>query len=165
MNSPAPVPKHAVAAELLERAVELYLRKDSYFAALHLAGAAEEVLAVYLRGLKADLPASTGPASDQTKALLLALSDATSPEEHAAHKQWIHNRMFDAKNSVKHKFGKKDWSVTIDAQAEALEMIDMAISNYFQLFSYTNLPYLPCIEEFDAARRAERLRDKESAGR
>lgn len=158
--SPVPVPKHIVATQLLERAIELYLRGDSYYAALNIGGAAEEVLAVYLRDMQTELPASTKPASDQMKAAFLAFSASTSSEEQASLEKWIHDRIFAAKNSVKHKRGKNDWSVIFDAKAEAYDMIDMAISNYFQLFSHTNLPHLPCIQEFDIARRAERLSDE-----
>lgn len=91
----------------------------------------------------------------QAKDAFLALSSPTSPEERARAERWIHNRMFDAKNSVKHKRGRKDEAVDFDAEQEARDAIDMAISTYFQLFSYLNLPYLACIKNFDAKGRNE----------
>ena len=155
MNLAATFPKHKVALELLERAIELYLRGDSYYSALHLGGAAEEVFAVYIRDLKDQLPAETKPASDQMKEAFLVYKSPGSPRERAVAEKWIHNRMFAAKNSVKHKQGKGDLVVAFDAKEEAFAVIDLAISNYFSLFSHTKLPWIPCVEEFDQARRRD----------
>ena len=155
MNSVAPVPKHAVALELLERAVELYLRGNSYYAALHLGAAAEEVFAVYIRDMERELPVAVKPASDRLKEAFIAFRAPTTSQEKAAAEKWIHDRMFGAKNAVKHKFGKKDWVVAFDAKEEAFDAIDMAISNYFALFSHTDLPWLPCVGEFDMARQRD----------
>ena len=38
-----------IATELLDRALRLYYERDSYFAALHLAGAAQELLGAHVR--------------------------------------------------------------------------------------------------------------------
>ncbi|UNP29300.1 hypothetical protein [Lysobacter gummosus] len=153
MNTFAIVPKYTVALELLERAIELYMRGDSYYAALHLGGAAEEVLAVYVRAMPPSASNGQRAAADQFKDAFLTFSSPASPEERAGAERWIHNRMFDAKNSVKHKRGRKDEAVDFDAEQEAHDAIDLAISTYFQLFSYLNLPCLACIKNFDAKGR------------
>ncbi len=150
------VPKAEVACELLDRAIELYLRGDSYYAALHLGGAAEEILAVCAR----EVPASAGtfmkPAFDQMKELIVALSHPTSKEEATRIEKWAHDRMNDAKNSVKHKRGRKDQTVDFDAKEECFDVVDRAITTYFQLWSPLRLPYLPSIQDFDKQRQAER---------
>ena len=152
MNSTAAVPKFTAALELLDRAIELYLRRDSFYSALNLAGAAEEVLAVYARELPADPASGVGSASDQLKELFVTM--ATHEEREAAEK-WFHDRTYNAKNSVKHKRGKRDNSVDFDPKEEAGELLDLAVSTYFQLFSRTNIPYLPSVEAFDRERRIE----------
>jgi len=160
MQSRAVVPKYAASLELLSRAVELYLRGDSYYSALHLAGAAEEVLAVYVRDLPADPSAGFGSASDQLKQAFLALSDPESPKDAHALEKWFHDRTYAAKNSVKHKYGRKDHILDFPPQQEAAELLELAVSTYFQLFSRTGVPYLPCIEAFDQRRRMEKAQDE-----
>ena len=156
MQSQEAVPKYTASLELLSRAIELYLRGDSYYSALHLAGAAEEVLAVYVRDLSTDSSSGVGSVSDQLKQAFVALSDPTSPKDEKAIKKWFHDRTYAAKNSVKHKSGRKDHVVDFPPQQEAAELLELAVSTYFQLFSRTGIPYLPCIEAFDQKRRTEK---------
>ena len=150
------VPKSEVACELLDRAIELYLRGDSYYAALHLGGAAEEVLAVCTREVPAVGGTFMKPAFDQMKEFIVALSSPTSEQEARRIEKWAYDRVNDAKNSVKHKRGRKDQTVYFDAQEEAYDIIDRAITTYFQLWSPLRLPYLSSIQEFDKQRQAER---------
>jgi len=150
------IPKHAIAMEHLERAMELYQRGDSYYSALHLGAAAEEILAVYARDTQISSTQTLKPSFDEFKEAVFALSAASSPAEQAKTEKWIHDRMTDAKNSVKHKAGRKDAYVGFDAKEEAYVVIDRAISTYFQLFLPLRLPYLPSIQDFDAKRRSER---------
>ena len=56
MSQAEAVPKHAIAGEHLDRAIELYLRGDSFYSALHLGGAAEEILNVYAREVSLESP-------------------------------------------------------------------------------------------------------------
>ena len=133
MRSAEAVPKYAASLELLSRAIELYLREDSYYSALHLAGAAEEVLAVYVRDLPAESSSGVGSASDQQRQAFLALSEPTSPKDTAALEKWFHDRTYAARNAVKHKFGRKDRVLDFPAQQEAAELLELAVSTYFQL--------------------------------
>ena len=149
------VPKSEVACELLDRAIELHLRGDSYYAALHLGGAAEELLSVSAREVQVAPGTFLKPASDQMKEAIVALSRPTSEAERQEVEKCAHDRMNDPKNSVKHKRGAKDQSVNFDAKEESYDMIDSAISTYFQLFSILRLRHLPSIQEFDQRRRAE----------
>ena len=96
------------------------------------------------------------PAFDQMKEFIVALSSPTSEQEARRIEKWAYDRVNDAKNSVKHKRGRKDQTVYFDAQEEAYDIIDRAITTYFQLWSPLRLPYLSSIQEFDKQRQAER---------
>lgn len=153
------VPKYTASLELLSRGIELYLRGDSYYAALHLAGAAEEVFAVYVRELPPEPLTGCGSASDQLRQAFVALSDPSRPQDEKSLEKWFHDRTYAAKNAVKHKRGRRDYLVDFDPKLEAGELLDLAVSTYFQLFSRTDLSYLSCIEAFDKQRRVERAED------
>ena len=152
---PASVPKSEVACELLDRAIELHLRGDSYYAALHLGGAAEELLSVSAREVQVAPGTFLKPAFDQMKRAIVALSKPSSEAERQEGEKWAHDRLNDAKNSIKHKRGARDNSVNFDAKEESYDMIDRAVTTYFQLFSILHLRHLPSIQEFDKRRRAE----------
>jgi len=154
------VPKYAASLELLSRGIELYLRGDSYYSALHLAGAAEEVLAVYVRELPLYEAYEAGSASDRMKQAFLALSEPGTPRDEETLGKWFHDRTYAAKNAVKHRRGRGDHFVDFDPKQEAAELLELAVSTYFQLFSRTQLPYLPCIEAFDQQRQVERAADE-----
>jgi len=149
--SSAAIPKYTIALQHLERGIELYLRGDSYYSALHLAGAAEEIFKVYVRALPPAAGEAPRSASDQMQELFLELSSAISKSEREELSSWFHERTYTAKNSVKHKRGLTDHSVDFDPREEAEEMLELAVSTYFQLFARTNIPYVACIENFDRA--------------
>jgi len=156
MNLPTDVPKYAVAMEHLDRAIELYLRGDSFYSALHLGGAAEEILNVYAREVDPGALGAMKPAFDQFKEAVLRLFGPCTPKEESETEKWIFDRMTDARNTVKHKKGHRDRVVDFDAKKEAYDVIDRAITTYFQLQSHLSLAYLPSIQVFDERRRQER---------
>ncbi|MDA3875657.1 MAG: hypothetical protein PF483_01055 [Halothiobacillus sp.] len=160
MSARAHVPKYTASLELLSRGIELYLRGDSYYSALHRAGAVEEVLAVYVRELPPEPFTGSGSASDQLKQAFVALSDPACPKDEESLKKWFHKRTYEAKNAVKHKRGHRDDLVDLDPKLEAAELLDLAVSTYFQMFSRTDLPYLPCIEDLDKKQRYARAKDE-----
>jgi len=147
--------KTAVAVELLDRAIELYLREDSFFAALHLAGAAEEFLNVYARTAPELQGSPLVPAFDSFKEAVVLLSAPASKKESDETEKWVYDHMTYAKNSVKHMRGGKDTKVEFNAKEEAYDTIDRAITTYFQLMSVLRLPHLPSIGLFDKRRRSE----------
>ena len=148
----APVPKTQVACQLLERAIELHLRGDSYYASLHLGGAAEELLSVTARELGIE------PTFDQMKKAMVAISKPSTKLEEEAIDKWAHDRMNEAKNSVKHKRGARDVSVAFAPEEESYDVIDRAISTYYQLFSALELRHIASIQDFDERRRSEQTR-------
>lgn len=116
-----------IATELLDRALRLYYDGDSYFAALHLAGASEEILAVYLKrqgGISA---------FDGLKDLTVWLSMRSDNRSKEKIESDIFNLMNHAKNSTKHMYGKNDCIVDFNAESEAHDILDRAVSNCYQL--------------------------------
>ena len=154
-------PKICVASELLERALELYLRKDSYFAALHLAGAAEEVLAVYARAAEKTHGTRVVPMFDAMKSLVALIDGSAEKSEMARRELAAGNRMNDPKNSVKHMHGTTDNGFTYDVVTESTDMIEMAISNYLQLQPLLKFPELRDTAPFFAAKQELRIRQQE----
>ncbi|OBY81762.1 hypothetical protein [Delftia sp. JD2] len=145
-------PKYEVAVELLDWAIRAYVSGEGYYAALHLAGAAEEVLAVYLRAPENDLQ----PAADSFHELVSHLACPADKREAEDLKKYCLDRMNGPRNSVKHKRGHGDNVVTFDAEEEASESIERAYSNYTQLLRKIPLRDLPSIGTFELARRAKR---------
>lgn len=139
--------KLAIATELLDRALRMYYEGDSYFAALHLAGAAEEVLAVYVKRYGG--PSAFDSLRDTSVLLSKCLYDdgiESKPNDIA----YLMNR---AKNATKHMYGKKDTEVRFDVQSEAKAMLDLAVSNYYYLASCIDLPETDLLRRFNAELR------------
>ena len=114
------------AAEIqLERALELYLSGTDYLSAITLAGAAEEPLGkmVALRGGKHALK-----------------SDASAMGAVHVH---LYNETLAERQAIAHINRVRDWlkhysdgsDIEIDERSEAHDIIDRAVSNYWQLTS------------------------------
>ena len=151
--SVVPTPKHQVAVELLVAALRSYVENKAYYAALHLAGGAEEVLSVYARGMQLESGEPMVPAYDSFKDAVVALSGPRSEKEREAGHKAVADLLNRAKNSVKHKYGVGDELVSFDAKEDSAEVIDRAVTTYFQVQASLNLPDLPLVAEFDASRR------------
>ena len=142
-----------IAAEMLERSIELYLRGDSYHSALHLAGAAEEILNVYARSMQLPDGRSITPSFDQMKEMLVqALSPKTEDEKLKAEK-WAYSRLTDPKNSVKHMRGSRDEHFVYDSEMEAQDVIDRAITTYIQVNHTLGRPLASLIAAFERVLR------------
>ena len=133
-----------VAVELLEWAIRAFLSGNGYYSAIHLAGAAEEIFAVYLRSPTYNKT----PSADELKKLVVHLSSPQSPREEIDISKWVIDRLNSARNSVKHKKGHGDEYVDFDAKIEAGDAIRRAICNYSQLSSATPLPPVHTISDF-----------------
>ena len=120
-------PKHAVASELLNSAMKLYLQGDNYYSALHLGGAAEEVLSVYARGI------NLVPCYDNTKQAIVSMAPMWPGAENEDNERAVTDLMNEAKNAVKHKRGSRDDWVEFDPREEAGEVIERALSTYLQI--------------------------------
>lgn len=122
--------KLTVATELLENALFLYFEGKSYFASLHLAGAAEEIFGAYINyngGVSAFSDIRDGAVR------LSKFIDDSGVESKPSD---IKKLMNQAKNSAKHMDNLNDDSVTFDAKYEAKAIIESAVSNYHSLLKY-----------------------------
>ncbi|RJX33557.1 MAG: hypothetical protein C4516_01855 [Oxalobacter sp.] len=142
-------PKHEIATELLEWAIHAFLSGSAYYSALHLAGAAEEIFAVYLRAPEHNLTPSVKSFTEG----FLRISQPADDVERVKLEKWVIDRMNAPRNSVKHKKGHQDNFVEFNAEEESAEVINRAISNYFQLLGRLPLRILASIADFDAVRR------------
>jgi hypothetical protein len=117
--------KLAAAEAQLERALDLYLSGNDYLAAITLAGAAEEPLGkmVEVQGGKHALQ-----------------SDASAMGMVHVH---LYSEVLPKKRAVAHINRVRDWlkhygdgsNIEIDPRVEAYDIIDRAVSNYWQLTS------------------------------
>lgn len=110
--------KLAIADEMLETAIELYLDSQKYFSSLHLAGAAQEIYGKWLmmngsRNFDTVLLDAMGASPDNRKSLLKSV-----------------NR---SKNSVKHIDNKDDRYVVLQPQEDAYMKILTAFMEYREL--------------------------------
>ena len=139
-----PTAKLAVATELLDRALLMYYAGDSYFAALHLAGAAEELLAVYVKKYG-------GTSSfESLKSAAVRMSKFFSDDRTSSNPKDIGDLLNAAKNSTKHMRGKNDTQVRFDARSEAKEMLDLAVTNYYFLMGFHELTETDMLRRFNA---------------
>ena len=116
---------HCVALRQLETALRLYFEREDYYSVITLAGVSEEVFGKLLKegnpqnaldSLKKDVPA-----------VHKALFDEDLAEREVSERaNWV-------RNLLKHWSPGQPKVVEFDAPEEAKDMLDRAISNYFQL--------------------------------
>ena len=145
--------KLLVAVQLLERAVELHLRGDSFYASIHLSAAAEEVLNVYAREVTLHDGSQMKPSFDEAKDAMVTTLNPQSDLQRQAAEKWAYDRLTRAKNIVKHMRGLKDALVDMDPETESDDYLDRAISTYFQIQPIAKLPLIYLIQAFDRARQ------------
>jgi hypothetical protein len=124
------IQKLDIAKELLESALFHYYETQSYFASLHLAGAAEEVLGRYVE--------NTGSKSSfaSLRDGAVRISEILYGEENSSCEKSIAQVMNSAKNSTKHMNEKNDDRVFFDAKSAAKDLLDRAVTNYYHLMQY-----------------------------
>lgn len=134
--------KLQVAIELLDRALRMYYEGDSYFAALHLAGGAEEILGAYAEhaGEESSFKSLLRGAVKLSKYFNGGVE--SNPKDIVA----IMNH---AKNRTKHMDNKSDDHVRFDPRVEAKGLLDRAVSNYYTLMSYYELPETELVHRFN----------------
>ena len=137
----ATVDRLVVACELLDRSLRFYYEGDSNFASLNLAGAAEEILGAYAE--KHGVQSAFSSMKVGGAALLRYLDPETG---NRAEKE-MGDLMNRAKNQTKHGHGP----VSYNAEQEAKELLDRAVSNYYFLMNY-----YPELKETELIRRFNR---------
>ena len=139
-----PTPKLEVACQLLDRALRLYYEGDSDFAALHLAGAAEELL-----GRHVEL-AGGEPSFKSLQSAAVRLSKYFAEDRTESTPKAIATVMNHAKNAIKHMAPSGDKHVSFDARNEAHDLLDRAVTNYYQAMSTYELQETELIAKFNA---------------
>lgn len=136
-------PKLVVASELLDRALRLYYEGGSDFAALHLAGAAEELLGKHIeaKGGKSSF------ASLQSSAV--RLSRHFNEDGRESTPKDIAKVINHAKNSTKHMNMRDDDVVAFNARGEAHDLLFRAVENYYQAMSEYDLEETELIRRFN----------------
>jgi hypothetical protein len=141
--------KLIVAVELLDRALQMYYEGNSYFASLNLAGAAEEILAAYVK----KYGGTSSFESMRDLALMISKQDIEKNyidddiEPTAKSINFIINQ---AKNTTKHMDKPNDDLVYFDAQAEAKDCLDRAVNNYYYLMNFLDLEETSLLQRFNA---------------
>ena len=117
--------KIGIARLLLEKALSVYEEGDNYFAALHLAGASEEILGKYLnaKGLKTSL-------ESEKEAFILINKKLFNREISGKEAISFLNK---TKNAIKHMDDKNDTFVVMDPKEDAEAMLDRALTNWWRL--------------------------------
>ncbi|WMW79539.1 hypothetical protein RF679_12875 [Undibacterium cyanobacteriorum] len=140
-----PTEKLLVAAELLDRALRLCYGGDSFFSALHLAGAAEEIFGAYVtrKGGKSAFK------NLQTGAIELSQhfndgSDSTPKD--------IADLLNSAKNRTKHLHvdANDDDNIYFEPKRQAHDLLDRAVSNYYCLMAHFELPETELVRRFNS---------------
>jgi hypothetical protein len=164
MHEPERLRPYQAAHEFLESALHLYFERKAYSAALHLAGAAEELLGKLLRERDGT------PYLDFLQRIMMdAWHELTSERSvqttdgRPMSPKSIATFVNGARNHVKHSI----LPATYDAQTEARDMLWRALSNYGGL-QETEAPLTPtsdlmerlqdeCIEALISKEHAERI--------
>ena len=139
----AEISKLSVACELLESALIMYYRGDSYFATLHLAGAAEELFAAYLtrQGCKSAFESMRTDGVD--------LANALSTHDPAMTAKDMAGLMNHGKNRTKHMDSVGDDVIGFEPLEEARDVLDRAVSDYYQLMNHYSLPETDLVGRFN----------------
>ena len=117
------VERLSVACELLQQALRLYYEGGANYACLHLAGAAEDVLGAYVEKHGGE------SAFNNHRRASVRLSAYFSADGKASTEKAIGDVINFSKNRTKHGHGLVDF----DPKEEARQLLDRAVSNYYQL--------------------------------
>lgn len=139
-------PKMKVAKELLDNALEAYFREE-FFAAIHLAGGAEEILGTYVIRIT-----GTDNAFKSLQNAAVRISALLDSEGEASTHKAIRDLMTYARNRTKHIDPVGDDDIQFDPQLQAKDLLDRAVTDYYHLMNY--LPF----DESAVLRRFNELR-------
>ena len=134
--------KECIALAQLETALRLFNEGQDYFSVVTLAGAADEILGKLLSALGRDTSLES-----LTKASM-AIHKHLFGE--AGDKKGFANRANRARNALKHLNSGGSPTITLDIRQEAVDMLNRAIDNYWDLKSSLT----PAMTAFSRAERA-----------
>lgn len=119
--------KQKVALELLDCALQMHFDK-SYFAAIHLAGAAEELFGKYLAMSK-----EAAPAADSIYEHVAQRFGYTVDTAPKALKTAVYQTIFHSRNRTKHLDPEGDHNITFDPKREAEVGLLRAMANFLEV--------------------------------
>ena len=134
--------KLEIATQQLDTALRLFFWKKEYFSAITLAGAAEEILGVYLK--RHNQPNAFDQDLESSLRVYQWLFKSVGS------RNTIRNLINRTKNSAKHMMGTSDVALRCNAKAEAKEVLDRAVSNYYSLMCFEKLQETQRIKKFNA---------------
>lgn len=146
------IPKLLVANELLDQALRLCYEGESYFAALHLAGAAQEIFGKTLTSLRLE-----SALENHVKVSFRSDKHLGSDGGQVTSEKEVRDEVLFAKNATKHLDIGRESSVDFDAQIEAYDLLDHAVSDFNQLADLKLVEETARIRRFneDVARRGD----------
>ena len=120
--------------------------RGKYFASLHLAGAAEEIFGEHLRrlGRKSTLSAWCDEGVELVN--LMAEGDEWTAESMA-------RRLKYAKNRTKHMDASGDAEIFFNPEKEAKDILERAVSDFYQLAGLVPLVETAHIQQFNSCRQ------------
>jgi len=121
----------------------MYYDGNSYFAALHLAGGAEEVLGAYVERSGGE---SSFKGLQRGAVRLSKFLNDGGVESKPKHIAAVMNH---AKNHTKHMDPEEEDRVYFDPKIEAHDLLDRAVSNYYALMSIYELPETELVRRFN----------------
>lgn len=142
--------KLKISTELLQQALSMYFEQKAFFAAIHLAGAADDLLGAYItrRGGESSFNSLV------TAALKISKNINGDEESSPKSMRYLINRV---KNETKHLDDNKSDVLTCDPESEAKDLLDRAVSNYYLLMRDHQLPEFPLLSKYNEE-RASRCR-------
>jgi len=140
-----PTQKIEIASQLLDTALRHFFSEPpEYFATICLAGAAEEILGKHVESKGGE---SSFNSMKNGAVLISQFLEGESTTEKA-----IHKLMNKAKNSTKHMDGGDDSTVDFDPKAEAKDLLERAVTNYYQLMVHFELKETDLLTRFNNER-------------
>ena len=140
------VDKIQVASELLERALQMYFDK-AFFAAVHLAGAAEELFGSYLLLWNAGTSAAESFHDDAAELLGFPADEVPKAISSQLYKLIFHSR-----NRTKHLSPVGDHEITFDPLLEAETVLSRALTNFYAVAEVQGLRPSRRMSRFDKER-------------
>lgn len=138
MDNSVKIEKIDIAIEHLDLAIEKVMADKNFFSAIHLAGAAEEILGKYIERC------SAGKHKADHEQMLDALERLSQlpafREEEVFKRKETSKYLRHSVHNVKHMCNKKDDEgyVTFDAKQEAIGVVEAGLNNFMWLISLDN---------------------------
>jgi len=136
--------KIEVAKELLESALYHYYDSQQYFASIQCAGAAEEILGRYIESHGGE--SAFEIQNRDVRKISKIFNGSESP------KKDISYLMNYAKNSTKHMNKVDDEALVLDPKLEAEELLNRAVTNYYNLMTHLDLEETEYIQRYNQVR-------------